>query len=54
MLKLVADGQSNQEIAEVLFIQPTTVRHHVSSILMKLQVDNRVQAAVHAVRRQIV
>ena len=54
VLKLVADGQSNQEIAEVLFIQPTTVRHHVSSILMKLQVDNRVQAAVHAVRRQIV
>jgi DNA-binding NarL/FixJ family response regulator len=54
VLKLVAVGQSNQEIAEALFIQPSTVRHHVSSILMKMQVDNRVQAAVHAVRSRIV
>jgi DNA-binding NarL/FixJ family response regulator len=54
VLKLVSVGQSNQEIAEALFIQPSTVRHHVSSILMKMQVDNRVQAAVHAVRSRIV
>jgi DNA-binding NarL/FixJ family response regulator len=54
VLTLVADGQSNQEIAETLFIQPSTVRHHVSNILMKLQVDNRVQAAVQAVRDRIV
>jgi two-component system, NarL family, response regulator LiaR len=54
VLKLVADGQSNQEIAESLFIESSTVRHHVSSILMKLQVDNRVQAAVHAVRNRMV
>jgi DNA-binding NarL/FixJ family response regulator len=54
VLKLIADGQPNQEIAEVLFIEPSTVRHHVSSILMKLQVDNRVQAAVHAVRNRMV
>jgi DNA-binding NarL/FixJ family response regulator len=53
VLALVADGHSNQEIAEKLFIQPSTVRHHVSNILMKLQVDNRVQAAVHAVRTRM-
>lgn len=54
VLKLVAGGKSNQEIGEALFIESSTVRHHVSSILMKLQVDNRVQAAVHAVRSRIV
>jgi DNA-binding NarL/FixJ family response regulator len=54
VLKLIADGQPNQEIAEALFIEPSTVRHHVSSILMKLQVDNRVQAAVLAVRNRMV
>ena len=54
VLKLVAEGQSNQEIADALFIESSTVRHHVSSILMKLQVDNRVQAAVHAVRTRMV
>jgi DNA-binding NarL/FixJ family response regulator len=54
VLKLVAEGQSNQEIADALFIESSTVRHHVSSILMKMQVDNRVQAAVHAVRSRMV
>jgi DNA-binding NarL/FixJ family response regulator len=54
VLKLIAAGESNQAIADELEIQPSTVRHHVSSILMKLQVDNRVQAAVHAVRSRIV
>jgi DNA-binding NarL/FixJ family response regulator len=54
VLKLIAAGESNQAIADELSIQPSTVRHHVSSILMKLQVDNRVQAAVHAVRSRIV
>jgi DNA-binding NarL/FixJ family response regulator len=54
VLKLVAEGRSNQEIADALFIESSTVRHHVSSILMKMQVDNRVQAAVHAVRSRMV
>jgi DNA-binding NarL/FixJ family response regulator len=54
VLKLVADGKSNQEIGEALFIGPSTVRNHISSILMKLQVDNRVQAAVRAVRDRLV
>lgn len=50
VIKLLAAGQTNHEIAEALFIESSTVRNHVSSILMKLQVDNRVQAAVRAVR----
>jgi DNA-binding NarL/FixJ family response regulator len=54
VLKLVADGKTNQEIGEELFIGPSTARNHISSILMKLQVDNRVQAAVRAVRDRIV
>jgi two-component system NarL family response regulator len=54
VLRLVADGKTNQEIGEELFIGPSTARNHISSILMKLQVDNRVQAAVRAVRDRLV
>jgi DNA-binding NarL/FixJ family response regulator len=50
VLSLVAEGKANPEIAEALFISPSTVRNHISSILIKLQVENRVQAAVRAVR----
>jgi DNA-binding NarL/FixJ family response regulator len=53
VLKLVADGKANTEIGETLFISPSTVRNHISSILMKLRVDNRVQAAVRAVREHM-
>jgi DNA-binding NarL/FixJ family response regulator len=54
VLQLVARGKANPEIAEALFIGQSTVRNHISSILMKLQVDNRVQAAVEAVRNRFV
>jgi DNA-binding NarL/FixJ family response regulator len=54
VLGLVAQGKANPEIAEQLFIGQTTVRNHISSILMKLQVDNRVQAAVRAVQDRMV
>jgi two-component system NarL family response regulator len=54
VLELVAQGKANPEIAESLFIGETTVRNHVSSILAKLQVDNRVQAAVRAVKDRMV
>jgi len=54
VLRLVAEGKGNQEIGEELYIGQSTVRNHISSILMKLQVDNRVQAAVRAVRDRIV
>jgi DNA-binding NarL/FixJ family response regulator len=54
VLRLVAEGKGNQEIGEALYIGQSTVRNHISSILMKLQVENRVQAAVRAVRDRIV
>jgi DNA-binding NarL/FixJ family response regulator len=54
VLQLVAEGKANHEIGEILFIGQSTVRNHISSILMKLQVENRVQAAVRAVRDHLV
>ena len=50
ILKLVAQGLPNQEIAETLVISERTVRTHVSSILSKLHLANRTQAALYAVR----
>jgi NarL family two-component system response regulator LiaR len=54
VLKLVASGKENNEIARELFISPKTVQNHISSILAKLQLENRIQAAVAAVRSGIV
>jgi DNA-binding NarL/FixJ family response regulator len=54
VLGLLADGLANQEIADALYISPSTVRNHVANILAKLHVENRVQAAVRAVRGRIV
>jgi DNA-binding NarL/FixJ family response regulator len=50
VLKLIAIGKDNAEIARDLFISPKTVKNHISNILMKLQIENRIQAAVYAVR----
>ena len=54
ILRLVAMGRDNTEIAQELFLSPSTVKNHVSSILEKLGVDSRVQAAVRAARAGIV
>jgi NarL family two-component system response regulator LiaR len=54
VLRLIANGKDNAEIARELFISPKTVKNHISNILMKLQIDNRIQAAVYAVRSGIV
>jgi DNA-binding NarL/FixJ family response regulator len=54
VLKLIANGKDNAQIAAELVISPKTVKNHISNILMKLQIDNRIQAAVYAVRSGIV
>jgi DNA-binding NarL/FixJ family response regulator len=54
VLKLIANGNDNARIAGELHISPKTVKNHISNILMKLQIDNRIQAAVYAVRSGIV
>jgi two-component system, NarL family, response regulator LiaR len=53
VLHLLVEGCDNAEIAERLVISAGTVKNHVSSVLTKLGVDNRIQAAVYAVRRGI-
>lgn len=50
VLRLVARGLSNQSIADELLISEKTVRGHISSILGKLHLANRTQAALHALR----
>jgi DNA-binding NarL/FixJ family response regulator len=54
VLKLIANGKDNAQIAAELHISPKTVKNHISNILMKLQIENRIQAAVFAVRSGIV
>jgi DNA-binding NarL/FixJ family response regulator len=54
VLELLVDGRSNTEIADALYISPPTVKHHISSILGKLGVGNRIQAAVQAVRERLI
>ena len=50
VLQLIARGLDNSEIAAELSISPRTAKNHVSSILSKLEVPNRIQAATYAVR----
>lgn len=50
VLRLLAEGKANKEIAALLYISETTVKTHVSNILMKLGVPSRTQAALYAVR----
>lgn len=50
VIKLVAQGLNNQEIAQELFISEATVRYHVSNILAKLHLANRTQAALYALQ----
>jgi NarL family two-component system response regulator LiaR len=54
VLKLVADGMSNAEIAAKLVLSEKTVKGHVSNILSKLQLADRTQAAVYAWREGVV
>jgi len=54
VLRLLSSGMDNAEIGKTLFISPSTVKNHISSILLKLQIENRIQAAVYAVRSGLV
>src|SRR4029079_2992498 len=50
VLRLIARGMSNQEIADTLVVGEATVRSHVSAVLRKLQLASRTQAALYALR----
>jgi DNA-binding NarL/FixJ family response regulator len=54
VLRLIARGCENAEIAEILAISPSTAKNHVSSILGKLGLPNRIQAAIYAIRNELV
>ena len=54
ILRLIAEGKDNAEIGAALYISPRTVKNHISSLLTKLQIENRIQAAVYAVRNGLV
>jgi NarL family two-component system response regulator LiaR len=54
VLNLLAKGYSNEEIAEKLSISEVTVRTHISHLLSKLHLANRVQATLYALREGIV
>ncbi|MEH7178894.1 response regulator transcription factor [Neobacillus vireti] len=54
VLKEIAKGKSNKEIASSLFITEKTVKTHVSNLLSKLELQDRTQAALYAVKNQLV
>lgn len=54
VLSLVSKGKTNREIAEELFISEKTVKNHVTSILRKLDVSDRTEACVVAMKRNII
>jgi DNA-binding NarL/FixJ family response regulator len=53
VLILIAEGLNNRDIAEKLFISEKTVKNHVSNIFKKLEVNDRIQAAIFAFRNNI-
>ncbi|TQM62337.1 response regulator [Humibacillus xanthopallidus] len=54
ILRLVARGRLNREIAAELFISENTVRNHIRNILDKLQMHSRMEAAMYAVRQRLI
>ena len=54
ILRLLAMGRGNADIADELFLSPATVKNHVAEVLNKLGVENRIEAAAYAVRADLV
>jgi DNA-binding NarL/FixJ family response regulator len=54
VLRLLADGLSNEEIGKRLFISPETVRTHVRKAMAKLDADTRTQAVAKALRQSLI
>jgi len=54
VLKLVARGMNNRDIAKELFISENTVKNHVRNILEKLQIHSRMEAVMVAVREKLI
>jgi NarL family two-component system response regulator LiaR len=54
VLRLMVDGLNNAEIAEKLVVSLSTVKYHISNILMKLGVENRVAAVTTAMQKKLV
>ena len=53
MLRLLADGMSNREIADALYISARTAANHVGNILAKLDLGSRTAAVAYAVRHDL-
>jgi DNA-binding NarL/FixJ family response regulator len=54
VLRLIVDGRTNAEIAEILVVSANTVRHHVTHILDKTGCENRAAATAFALRHNLV
>jgi len=54
VLGLIAQGESNKNIARKLFISEKTVKNHITSIFRKLKVEDRTQAAIFAIKKRMV
>jgi DNA-binding NarL/FixJ family response regulator len=53
VLRLVAEGDNNRDIAKKLFISENTVKNHIRNILEKLHLHNRLAAVAYAVREKL-
>jgi DNA-binding NarL/FixJ family response regulator len=51
-LDLIAEGQTNRQIAEALFLSEKTVKNYVTNLLAKLRMNSRTEAAIYATKRQ--
>ena len=53
LMELIADGLSNQEIANQLYLSNSTVKKYVASLMRKIGAQNRVQIAAHAIEMRL-